>query len=169
MPVELGILTQQRTSTALKWSNVEQPGLWKTTAVAQLLLHPWSMGLVGQPYLTEESIAPLFILQSLQQAVTDIALSSYSTISLNTSADVSCFLTLSSHTDRCFQICIFPQDSYCMERLIFQPETKANCRCFSQWAPFSIMFCHDKPAVMGSFTAHRCYQTKGLGLGLNMT
>jgi len=34
--------------------------------------------------------------------------------------------------------------------LISQPETKANCRRFSQWAPFSIVFCHDMPAVTGS-------------------
>jgi len=52
MPVELVIRTQQRTSTASKWSNVEKPGLWKTTTAAQLMIHPWLTGLVGQPYLS---------------------------------------------------------------------------------------------------------------------
>jgi len=83
-------------------------------------------------------------------SVTDNAWSSCSTIWFNT---CHCwrFLFLDPvQPHRCFQIFIFPQDNFWMECLISMLKTTANCRRFSQWAPFSIVFCHDTPAATGS-------------------
>jgi len=136
----------------LSWSNVEQPDLWKTTSAAQCASS-----------LIDELRWSIFTarVESHRASVHSSKLATtarLSPISFDHPAQPSfntlhCwwFLFLDPvQLHRCFQIFIFPQDNFWMERRISQPETKAQCRRFSQWVPFSIVFCYDTPAVTGS-------------------
>jgi len=107
MPVELGILTQQRTSTASKWSNVKQPGLWKTTTTTQLVLHPCIDGLGWSNLSNRRKSSRLCSFYKAYNRLSPISLDHLAQPSRSTrsTTDGSCFL---NHTDA-FKFSLFPR------------------------------------------------------------